>query len=674
MAQPNVPFLIGLKSQGAVVEFAKQCTTMMSQQWNLRDQLKKIDLAYLREQDQSEEHWRARKANRYGDRSRFQNITVPVVMPQVEAAVTYQSSVFLTGNPLFGVVSNPANIDAALQLETVIDNQATMGGWVRQLILAFRDGFKYNLMATEVSWKQVVVADLETDLSWNAKVARPKEAIWAGNFCTRLNPYNLLLDTRVLPSEVHKKGDFAGYVELMSRIQLKSFIASLQNHLVDNVKAAFETGIGSAPGASSSTAANYYTPQLNPEALITLDPRTSTNWLSWAGLTNANQGIQYKDMYEVVTLYARILPADFAFSVPARNTPQIWKFVIVNNQVVIQAERQTNAHDYLPILVAQPLEDGLGYQTKSLADNVSPVQDITSAMWNSIIAARRRAISDRGIYDPSRITAAHINNENPSAKIPVRPAAYGKPVQDAYYPIPFRDEQSGVLMQETQSLLSMANMISGQNPARQGQFVKGNKTRDEFQTVMNNANGRDQLTAMVLEYQFFTPLKEMVKINIMQYQGATTLYSASKEKEVSIDPIKLRETVMQFKVSDGLIPSEKLISGETFSTALQVIGASPQINTQYNIGPMFSYLMKTQGADLRPFEKPPEQLAFESAMATWQQTVMEIAKTAPGTPLPAQPVPAAYGYVPQGATAPAGSEQQPQVNNITNNITNNKAA
>jgi hypothetical protein len=272
-------------------------------------------------------------------------------------------------------------------------------------------------------------------------------------------------------------------------------------------------------------------------------------------MAGADQKIAYKDMYEVTTIYARILPSDFKLRVPAPNTPQVWKFIVVNNSVLIYAERQTNAHGYLPILIGQPNEDGLDYQTKSLATNVKPIQEITTAMWNSVIAARRRAISDRGIFDPSRIDAAHINSDNPAAKIPVRPSAYGKNVAEAYFPIPFRDDQSGILMQETQSLLQMANVISGQNPARQGQFVKGNKTLHEFQTVMNNANGRDQLCSMLMEAQFFTPMKEILKINILQYQGGVSLYNRDMQVEVAIDPIKLRKAVLEFKISDGLTPA-----------------------------------------------------------------------------------------------------------------------
>lgn len=667
----NTPLVIPPKAQAGVVEFLKQCDSLGAKHWNLREQMRKVDLAYMREKDLSAEQALAAAANSRGDPTKIQNVTVPVVLPQVEAAVTYQTSVFLQGHPIFGVTANPQNIDAAVQFETLIEDQATRGGWIREFILFFRDGFKYNLSAVEVKWDRKVTAALETDLNFSTNQAKPKEVIWEGNAIRRLDPYNLIFDTRVPPAKVHSHGEFAGYRERMSRIALKQFIQELPDTLVQNIVPAFE----------SSCQNRYHTPSLNPNALIDTHD-VSTNWLAWAGISSAdNSKISYKDSYEVVTLYARILPSDFGLRVPSPNTPQVWKFIIVNDSVLLYAERQTNAHGMLPILLAQPTEDGLDYQTKSLATNVSGIQDVTSAMWNSIIAARRRAISDRGIYDPSRISEAHINNPNPAAKIPVRPSAYGKPVGDAYFPIPFRDDQSSILMQETQSLLQMANVISGQNQARQGQFVKGNKTLHEFSTVMSNANGRDQLCSLLLEAQFFTPLKEILKMNILQYQGGVSIYNREMQEVVDIDPLALRKAVLDFKISDGLTPTDKLVNADTLQVAMQVIGSSPVIAQKYNLGSLFSYFMKTQGARITEFEKPPEQLAYEQAMMQWQQSVAQIAEAIKGLEpaqvqelmkqMPPQPQPQQFGFNPAGADIPgAAPKTENRVYNIQNRIQN----
>jgi hypothetical protein len=660
----NLPLILSDSQSQGIIEYHRAASRSMVNDWNMRDYLLTIDRLYQREVDQTTEHKRAQLANRYGDADKFQNVTIPVVLPQVESAVTYQSSVFLTGSPLFGVVAAPRFMDAALQMETIIDDQAVRGGWKREIMKFFRDGFKYNIAALHCPWERKITPAFETAVSataTNAKDAKVTEVIWEGNAVKHLDMYNTFFDRRVKPTEMHEKGEFAGFTEIMGRVALKQFIAGLPTKM--NVTEAFASGLGTA-GVNAGTVEGYSLPVINPNSSIKQDLNAGGfNWNSWAGLSKDAQRLQYKDIYQVTTLYGRIIPSDFGIKTPAPNTPQIWKFIIVNHCILIYAERQTNAHNYIPILFSQPLEDGLGYQTKSLAANVEPIQSITTALANATIAARRRALSDRTIYDPSRIDAKHINNPNPSAKIPVRPAAYGKNIAEAVYAFPFRDEQAGLINQDIGFFSALANMISGQNPVRQGQFVKGNKTKKEFSDVMDNANGRDQTTSILLEDQTFTPLKHIIKTNILQYQGGTSLYNREKAMEVKIDPVKLRQSIMEFKVSDGLTPTDKLIGADTMQVAIQVIGSSPQIASEYNLGPLFSYFMKTQNGVIAEFEKAPEQKAYEQALNTWQQTVMAVmekgGENVDTSKLPPQPVPQDYGYDPAAASSPVSNASNP---------------
>jgi hypothetical protein len=447
--------------------------------------------------------------------------------------------------------------------------------------------------------------------------------------------YNTFWDLRVAPTAIHVDGEFVGYKRLMSRIKLKSFLNELPDKIISNVKAALESGAGSAAGSlvNSNSIFTYYVPDINVAGGLLDAVNQGMDWMSWAGLSGADTNkIQYKNMYDVTVLYARILPSDFAMFVPQSNTPQIWKFIIVNNEVIVYAERQTNAHNMLPILFMQPNEDGLQYQTKSLAKNVEPIQDISSALMNSVLAARRRAISDRGLYDPSRVDSAHINSVNPSAKIPVKPSAYGKPLGEAYYSIPFKDDQSPLMMQQIGLLGQFANQISGQNPAKQGQFVKGNKTTHEFDTVMGN-------------------------------QGPAQVYNPQKRTQVDIDPVALRKASLEFKISDGLTPTDKLINGDVLAVAFQQIGTpNSPVAAGYNVAPLFTYLMNTQGADLSAFEKSPEQMAYEQAVGQWQQLVMQLAKQNPDIKpeqFPPQPTPQQFGYQPQGNN-PGNAQSQQQ--------------
>ncbi len=609
-----------------------------------RQRFERIDKQYQREKDTLEEERRAKIANRAGDKSRFRNMTVPIIMPQVETAVSYQTSVFLSGHPIFGVVSSPDNMDAALQMQSILAEQQTVGGWRRQLILFFRRAFKYNFSPLEVSWEEQIVNDI-IDAPNSVDKAFVEKSIWSGNAITSIDPYNAIIDPRVPPSECYRTGEYMGYTSLVTRIKLKQIISELNSSLVRNVAPAFNSSTNSVV-TTATDSYNYYIPTVNPDINEDDYKAVGVDWDRWAGLsTTRNLNINYKDVYELTRIYVRVLPSEFNLKVPEANTPVIYKLYIVNHEYIIAAERQTNAHNFLPMFVGQPHEDGLQYQTKSLAENAEGFQDLASAYMNSIIASRRRAVTDRLLYDPSRILSAHINSDNPSAKIPVRPSAYGSNLQEAVYQFPYREDQAATSMQQVQVLLGLSNQLAGQNQASQGQFVKGNKTLKEYDDVMQNANGRDQLASILLEDQVFTPVKHVLKLNILQYQGGHEIYNTEERRVVEIDPLKLRKSVVEFKVSDGLTPNEKLINGESFAVAVQAIGSSPNIGAGYNLAPMFSYLMKTQGADLRPFEKSPEQMAYEQALGTWQQlATLAMEKDKPFDQ--PQPKPEDYGYNP----------------------------
>lgn len=654
MTSPALPFYPNKRAQEAIIAFFRECVATSTHQYQLRDMLRKVDLAYMREIDRSEDTIKSAIVEARGDPTKFRNIILPVIMPQVESAVAYQASVFLSGYPLFTAVTRPGLEDVALQMDAIIEDQQVKGDWYTEFTQAFRDGFKYNLLCLEVDWyKRVSYAP--------DQAGGLKELMWQGNRIRRHDLYNTFWDTRVSPRKVAVDGEFAGYIEVMSRIQLKKFLAELPYRM--NVTEAFESGTTNASGyVGSGGYENYYVPTLNSESGIFGDisqVKRDTNWLAWAGLVDDHRRptINYGNSFVVQTIYGRILPSDFGFKgVPGANIPQVWKFVLVNAQVVVYAEKLTNAHDLLPMIFAQPLNDGLSYQTKSYAQNLAPIQSITSAIANLSIAARRRSVADRMLYDSARISAGHINNDQPAARIPVRPSASGQSLAEAVYPLPFEDNQFQHNQMELQGYLQYGNMITGLNPARQGQFVKGNKTRYEFAEVMGNANARDQLISMGLEGSLFTPIKEILKINILQYQPQETILSTQRRTEVNVDPVALRDAVIAFKLSDGLTPADKMIDGATFESALQVMAQSPQLAAAYNLAPAFSYLMKSRGADITAFEKSQPQLAYEQAMQQWQAAMAALAESLKGmepeqvqealSKAMPQPKPEEFGYDP----------------------------
>lgn len=659
----NIPVYLPADTEASLVEFHRSCLESNSDLSELRSHFEEIDKDYERERDKTPDEVQSKAALQRGDTNKFRNVTIPVVYPIVEEAVTYQADVFLSGHPIFSCVAPPDQMDAAAQMNAIIEENSLTAGWVRQLMLSLRDGFKYNLMGVEADWEQRATPVFESSVESGAAAnyQKSRNVYWRGNVLRRIDPYNLHYDRRYSPAEVATRGEFVGYSSLYSRTELKTFIKSLQYKILKNIRAALESrapthGIG---GGSDASAYGYYVPTIRVDGKFAEDSR-NFDWYRWATLSKAKQEFNYSNTYVVSKLYARIIPADHGLKTPSPNTPQIWKLIYVNNSVLICAQRLTNVHDILPIILAQPTEGGFGLQNKSVAEIATPYQHTSSAMMNSIIAARRRAISDRVIYNPSLISKQHIESDNPSAKIPTRPAAYGRPLSESVFPFPFRDDQSGIMMQQIPQFMGLADRAVGQNGPRRGQFQKGNKTLQEFDTVMEGSTGRDRMTSISLEHQLFSPLKHIIKSNILQYQGTAQIFLSSMQEaqaaQVQIDPVALRNAALSFRVSDGLTPTQKLISGDALTVAFQTIGSSPAIAAGYNIAPLFSYLMKSQNADLKPFEKSPAQQAYEQAVQQWQMLAqMAIDKGAPfNAP---QPTPQAYGYNPQQQVQPSASAQ-----------------
>ena len=637
MATNTTPLPIPQDAQDRVVNYLSAAFNLYGGSFNIRSQLLERDRAYYREQDQSGEHRRAQEANRAGDPTKIQSITVPVVMPQVESALAYLSETFLTGYPIFGVVAPPKFADALASMEAVIGENSVRGAWPLELMKTLRNGLKYDLGAVEVVWEKKKTFSIETPDIANLNRGKTKETQYEGNFMYDRSPYNLILDTRVSPERNHIEGEYAGYTEMLSRIETKKRMGDLDILGTMNFRKGYESGV---PGAGGSGDTGFYMPEINPSALLPADSRTGFDWMVWSGQAadSSKQPIAYKNSYEWTVLYARIVPKEFGINVKGAGEIQIWKFIVLNRSVVIYAERQTNAHSYLPIIVCKPSNDGMAWQSKSFAQNAEPIQQLSSALVNSGLASQRRKVYDRMLYDPTKVRKQDIDNVSPVARIPVRNAQMGKGLQDAVYQMPYRDDGVAEIMQLGQQVVGFGDILNGQNRVQQGQFQKGNKTRSEFETVMSNSNSRQKMVAIGLEFSFFSPIKEIIKANILQYQPPVSIVNSNNGETVEVDPAVLREALISFKLSDGLLPSDKIIDPSMFQALLQAAPAMPQIQAEYDLMGMFAYVMKLKGAHwVSDFKRSPEEM--QAQMQQMAQAAQATGNAQPPQQPPQQGVP-----------------------------------
>src|SRR6267142_2948454 len=618
MAKNEDVLRVGEDSQKRLVEFVKACSYIRDEGWQLRQRLEEADRQYMRENDFSNEQYKAKVANRRGDPKKIQNMQTPMVLEAVETSVGFLTNVFGTEYPMFRFAAEPDKIDLAMMWNTMVGEDQIYFGWQGEFNQAFRNGEKYNFAPIEVEWCEYNRFKPTNGTGKGGVIL--SQQIYAGNRIASVDPYNCIYDPRVPIHKVHEVGEFAGWVKMMHRIQLKMYLASLGERRLKNDVKAFK---------SPNWEVQYYVPYLNPNVIVRdrnwLLGGENFNWVKWA-TDEAQKHIEYRDMYTVVCLYARIMPYEFGIQMPRDQTPDVWKLVVVNG-VIVFAQPLVNAHGLLPMVIAQPQVDNLSHQTKSSVENISDFQYLANALINAKLASARRRVMDRMLYNPLLIDPDHINSENPSAKIPLRPTAYGRKLDDAVKEFPFHDENSQYFIQEANYIAEWARRTGGQNNVTQGQFQKGNKLQEEFNTVMANAGARDRTKALMWETYAMVPIKIQLKSNYLQFAAEGTRYNRKERQTVNIDPIALRETESEFEVGDGLLPIQRILRSDILEHGFQTMVQVPAIGAKYNLGDVYAHLMKLGGVEgLEKFAKPPQILQYEQALAAWQGAASEMAK------------------------------------------------
>lgn len=538
----------------------------------------------------------ARKTHGYAE-----DTMPPIIKPEIETAHAFFADMFCSGEPMFKVVENNKNAEAAKMMQAQVTSDQMHYGHGQEVSKFLRDMLKYNVGGLEVSWDREEVFQPMNDLTFSTSAnAKATTALYAGNRIKRIDPYNMFVDKSVPANELAVKGSFVGYVERLPMTQLHEYMASLTAVgvpvLNDNRKM----------WESRPTSTRHYVPT------ILANSGNSGEDSGWGSFffpddmevltTNKHHNVSYSEHYEVTTVYMRIIPSMFNMSVTAAQRVQIWKFVIVNGQHMILAERQTNAHNKLPVLTGQLDDEGIWSDSKSMAEMLIPYQNQSTQMNDAYLGMIWKAVGDKGIYDSRRINKRDIDSKNPQAKIPARPNANNSDLRGAYLPMPYDSGAAGVVANGMNTVRQYASQTTGQNDASKGQFQKGNKTMREFTEVMGNSDSRRYVQAITLESIVFQPMKNMMKYNILQFAQSGEL--AVQGEAVTINPADMRKAMLDFRIADGLKNVERIAKTGELAQGIQLMAPYAQLAPAYGIDPFMMILdyLRNMGLDVKNYD------------------------------------------------------------------------
>jgi hypothetical protein len=573
----------------------------------VRDRFERIDQALQLEN----------KERREIMKDSFSDTEISLCAEPVNTATSFLTGIYLNKPEVFeAVTKNKELLSAAAQIQAINQENSKATGWERELPLYFRDCVKYNFGAVECKWSAEQTQVIGTDSTGSGSGAAIETVLREGNEMTRRDPYNTFYDTTVPINLVHKKGEFSGYVEEITMIDLATRVENLKvtgesqgANPVMNLNSIFNLN-------RTGVANQHFTPTIRPEVQA---DRQNVNTIGSffsagsVGNTTSNNKNLSSNTYEWVVMYARIIPSMFNMKIPGGDKPQIWKFIIINWETVIFAEKQTNVHNFFGLITTQVLEEGLQDQNKSLAEFLIPIQNLSTKLYDARQQGIRRNISDRGIYMQGVIDKKDINDNNPTAKIPMRPNMFVKDARAAYYSMPYNDNLGPSILTELAFLERTADRTSQTNAPQRGQFQKGNKTLGEFNEIMSNADVNMRAMALLLEASSMAPLKTITMSNILQYMPPTELTNSETGERVQLDPVALREAKLVFKLADGLRTKDSILDTEGLNNFMNLVLQVPQLQQKYDISEVVGYMFGQAGADITQFEFTPEQLAQQQA-------------------------------------------------------------
>ncbi len=554
---------------------------------DFRNRMEAIDIAYARYEQAKAANDKA-GIDYYGRQPCGDgpiNVVAPIVVSQTQSMVAYWSEVFLSGYPIFPVISTPKQKGQAEALEGVIQDHLILSESIPDLQVMLQDAARYNRVAVETEWAPIKTFQPWTDIAdLTGENTQTEQKLTSINKVRRLNLRNVHYDTRVALHEVDSKGEYAGYTGILTRMGLKDLLNQLQ----------VEKTLVSTQAINEALASCINHDDYNEDPLLNnytsnANKAVGTDWDVYLGYEEGLKDIGQRRVptntsgtYLLHTFYLRLIPSDFGIGAASPNSVQVFKVRMINRDTIISVEQFTGANGRFGMFLAPAIEDGLDAQTQSYAEMSMPIQKATTSLLNIRFADARRRIADRGLYNPDLIRPSDINSGVPEAKIPIKPnQLLENALEQAYRPMPYDSRGMETVIQDAMMIQDMSRELSGMNNATRGQFQKGNKSVAEFDTIMGNAENRMRLPATVLEFRVFMKIKEQLKLNILQFGQDTTIISPRNSKPLEVNIQELQRAQLMFEIADGYTPKSKMASTDMLQGIMQMIMNSPYLQQVY---------------------------------------------------------------------------------------------
>ena len=530
-----------------------------------------------------------RRASRDRGVPQFTTIEVPYSYSMVLAAHTYLATVLLGRSPVLQFSGRHGETeDNVMAVEAIMEYNTTVGAHIVPYYVWLMDSLKYGIGIIQQYWDEEVrtISKIETIPLTIAGVAIPGQdrtirrvqtiSGYKGNKLRAIRPYDYIGDPRV-PLSAVDDGEFAGHLQNFSWNELKKKelqgiymnIDEAKKHLnFQGDKKEQVVGVPPLPSVSQAL------------------PQDSM-------LVGMGQGFEMK---------VELIPKDWGLG--TTEFPEIWKFSVVADRVIIQARPDGYLHGKFGYRIIESEVEGYQLTKRSLFDVARPLNDTLSWLFNSHIYAVRKTLNGDIVYDPSRIVAQDLlrsDEGDPGSRIRLRPEAYGTDVGTAIHTITGGADVTGAHLRDAQIVEQLMQRATGVTDNLMGVLNSGGrKTATEARQSAASSINRLRTLSEYISSMGFSPLSDMMLSTVQQEYDSEQMFRiagdtfSNAQNFINITPELIAGSYSYIPV-DGALPIDRFALVSMWGNLLNQIQRFPQIMQQYDMGKVFEWIGQQGG-------------------------------------------------------------------------------
>lgn len=579
--------------------------------------------------------------NRRGKSQKPTDVSLPLAMSKIDDLLTFMMEIFFpSSSGMFGAETSKNNQTLANAFVADLNQQGKDKGYYHKFGKFLFECLKYNVGVMCVEWCQEKGFKLGNDAAKRLQIQKD-QTVFEGNILENVDIYNFFYDPTVQNiSEIPEKAEWAAWAMMFTRFKIQKMAIAGELHGVENWIAT----------ASPQTASLYY--QERPVVRFDYNANTgSVDWIKFAA------GDLYSTIgwgVEIVKIFVWLNPKQFGLSTD--DELQIWRIYIANNLYICHAEHMDNAHNMLPVLVANPLEDNLGLQRKSPAELLLDSNRFASFLMNVHQQSARTKLYGLTVYDPNGVDLSNLG-EDTSGRVPLLPQGWGKDIKTMIAQFKEAPETTETV-NDIKGMIDLMEYILPTNQQKQVADLDRATTYQAAATVQGT-NRRSLKAAKVIDDQAANKMRMMMMWNTLQYKQSINVLNDQTGKMEPQPVANFREKNLEYDTGDGIQSIDRIMLVHLLHDIINSMLQSQEAQKQVDIVGLIDYWVKLFGVkiDINQFKypqqtNPQQQQQQENDQQAQQQQVENVAQLAQA----------------HGATAPQpvtpgqnGQNAQPQI-------------